>query len=286
MNAYIPAPDYNVNNEPPDYQESGPYMPPPDYEQPRLRKVEITSYPEVQQRNVNRVSYDNDNYYHPETAREAYNDTPRRYDGYDTYQTSDRPKLYGPSSSVGRRYQPKTQRRHPSMPPPQMRHSNYKTYSKVSFDDERYEPSGLRDNENFYGSVISRNSSRWCEDCPYCQKMERLEAERLRRHNDSLSQWNLHYQEYSDSYPNDFSTFQEPSYGVINKSNKPLKNLENSNAVRASKFFKAHHKDQLDVKQGELLQVLKKKPDWWKCKNVYGEKGWVPAQNLFLVPKD
>ncbi|VDD95673.1 unnamed protein product [Enterobius vermicularis] len=184
-----------------------------------------------------------------------------------------------------RRYQPRTQRRYPSMPPPQNRNTDYQPYNKVMFDDDRFETLRVRNSDDLYDSIASRPSSRWCDDCPYCRKMERLEAERMRRSRlDSTTQWANDAREYPETYREDSILFHEPRYGTINKP-KPLGNLENSTSARASKFFKADKRDQLDVKQGELLQVLKKKPGWWKCKNVYGNKGWVPAQNLFLVPK-
>lgn len=290
----IPAPDYNVERKIHNYPEDRPYVPPPDYDQPRLRKVEVTDFvghprsdfaaPPRSRAEQSRYGGELPFQNYAKKSRGRLDD--RLYGDYeDAYGTLDDRRPPHPSSSVGRRYH-QNHRRHPSLPPPSReRNVEYPRYNGNVYDDDDLETIRSRNNENIYGSVVSRGS-RWCEDCPYCTKMERLEAERMRRHRlESTSQWDSQDRDYPESLREESVIFREPNYGVINKS-KPFLNLENSSSARACKLWKADKMDQLNVKQGELLQVLKKKAGWWKCRNVYGEKGWVPAQNLFLVPTE
>lgn len=282
----IPAPDYNVEKDASGYPDGRPYVPPPDYDQPRMRKVEVTDYARNQRPLAGQSRYDGELPFPTFPKKPKHRNEDKLYGDYDdAYRTLDARRPSQATSSLGRRYHSQNHRRHPSLPPTRERNSEYRRYNGNVYDDDDLETIRSRNNENIYGSVMSR-ASRWCEDCPYCQKMERLEAERLRRARiESTSQWSSQDREFPESFREESVIFQEPNYGVINKT-RPLTNLGNSSSARASKVWKANKIDQLNVKQGELLQVLKKKPGWWKCRNVFGEKGWVPSQNLFIVPSE
>ena len=44
--------------------------------------------------------------------------------------------------------------------------------------------------------------------------------------------------------------------------------------------FRADGEDELTVSEGEKLTILEKDEEWWKCKNVEGVEGVVPASYL------
>lgn len=61
----------------------------------------------------------------------------------------------------------------------------------------------------------------------------------------------------------------------------PIENGEHVEMVLALYDFNADGEDELTVKEGERLIVLEKDgEEWWKCKNVQGVEGVVPASYL------
>lgn len=277
----LPKPDYDDDlDNVPDYEETNPFVPKPDYDDPKDGLYSVFNY--VDPRVVNVTIGGQRQSYTSSIKQNFQNGNVKRHETVSGTSLQDHQQRGSGRQRAFPDFTNKSQ-----LP--------FKTSKSVSeFGSIR------RENSRKFDTMNSSVSAQSCRSCPLCREISDRAAERHSRPRLSSASTYRAADERSggfdrvdedpteidsSSIADDFPSRNEryDDGGVDRNTSVRNRQLTNLNGARAARSWKAGKPAELDVMQGEFLEVLIKRTSWWKCRNVYGEIGWVPARYLFLV---